>query len=191
VNPSTGQQQAARSHPGPLPARTPGAAPVSAARPGSPMRPVPRGARRPVIPLVKGRHASTELAPELISPSIARTLAGNALRAWGREDVLEETLLVVSELASNAVYAAIPVIGKRPAIIFTICHKPPEIRIYLWDNGPGKPEPAAPGNDAEGGRGLELVDVFTRHNWEWWPTPHSGGKVVRASVTMPAPGPPG
>jgi anti-sigma regulatory factor (Ser/Thr protein kinase) len=182
------QQHATRVPPGPVPAWARDAAP---ARPGAPARPEPHGIRRPDIPPVIGHCVSTELASELISPSIARTLAGNALRTWGREDILEETLLVVSELTSNAVYAAIPVIGGRPAIIFTIYHKPPEILIYLWDNGPGKPEPAASGNDAEGGRGLALVDEFTRHNWEWWPTPHSAGKVVRATVTTPAPGPRG
>jgi anti-sigma regulatory factor (Ser/Thr protein kinase) len=189
VNPQTGQQHAPRPSPGPLPARTPSATPAPSPRPTAP--PHSRLPRRPVIPPVNGRCASTELPREPISPHIARAITLDALRAWDREDISEETLIVVSELVTNAVIAAVPAPGNRPAILFAIHYKPPEIRMYVWDNGPGKPEPAAPGNDAEGGRGLELVDYFTRRNWEWWPTPHSGGKVVRATVTMPAPGPPG
>jgi anti-sigma regulatory factor (Ser/Thr protein kinase) len=99
--------------------------------------------------------------------------------------------MVVSELVTNALIAAVPADGNRPAILFAIHHQPPGIHVYVWDNGPGKPELAAPGQDAEGGRGLELVDYFTGHNWEWWSTPNSGGKVVRATVTIPAPDPPG
>jgi hypothetical protein len=52
----------------------------------------------------------------------------------------------------------------------------------MWDIGPGEPSPADPGDDAEEGRGLLLISRLSK-DWGWWPCPHSGGKVVFASLT--------
>jgi hypothetical protein len=98
----------------------------------------------------------------------------------------EDAEIIASELAANAIKAATPPRGTLPAIIFAIHHRPGELRIIIWDNGPGYPRRNAPGPDDEAGRGLGIVDSLTGRNWGWWPTPRSGGKVVWAAVPAPA-----
>jgi hypothetical protein len=68
-------------------------------------------------------------------------------------------------------------------LVFAIHYRPPELRIIMWDNGPGEPRPADPRQDAETGRGLAIIDHLTDRNWGWWLTPLSGGKVVWAVLT--------
>jgi anti-sigma regulatory factor (Ser/Thr protein kinase) len=132
----------------------------------------------------EGRYVSVELAPEPASAAIARRVARDALAAWGLEHVSDDAQLIISELSSNAIAASVPAVRSRPAIIVAIHHVPPEIRIYAWDNGPGKPEPSDPGNDSVTGRGLGIIDALTHSEWDWWPTPESGGKVVTASLPI-------
>jgi hypothetical protein len=86
----------------------------------------------------------------------------------------EDAEIIASELAANAIKAATPPRGTLPAIIFAIHHRPGELRIIVWDNGPGYPAHTDAGPDAEAGRGLAIVDSLTGRNWGWWPTPRSG-----------------
>ena len=71
-------------------------------------------------------------------------------------------------------------------IIVALHAVPPGLRISVWDVGPGHPAPADAGPSAETGRGLTIIDALTHSNWGWWPTPRSGGKVVHATLTVPA-----
>jgi hypothetical protein len=97
----------------------------------------------------------------------------------------DDTEAVASELAANAINAATPPRRTLPAIIFAIHHRPPELIIIVWDNGPGHPQHDAAGPDAETGRGLAIIDHLTGGKWGWWPTPKSGGKVVWAALPAP------
>jgi len=71
-------------------------------------------------------------------------------------------------------------------IIFAIHRRPDELRITVWDNGPGQPRATEPAPDAETGRGLAIVDTLSHRKWGWWPTPISAGKVVWAALPAPA-----
>jgi hypothetical protein len=99
---------------------------------------------------------------------------------------------IASELAANAIRAATQARGTLPAIIFAIHHRPPELVVIVWDNGPGHPRHGAAGPDAESGRGLAIIDSLTGGKWGWWATPKSGGKVVWAALhaLAAAPAPP-
>jgi anti-sigma regulatory factor (Ser/Thr protein kinase) len=143
----------------------------------------PAGA--PTPPRPQGRYVSIVLAPSLASAARARGATRDALARWKLDHIASDAVAVASELAANAAAAAVPPAGDRPAIIFAIHYLAPEVRLYCWDNGPGKPEPAGAGHDAESGRGLAIIEALTASDWEWWPAPESGGKVVRATLRAP------
>jgi hypothetical protein len=136
-----------------------------------------------------GSYARADLGPEPAAAAQARRLTRETLARWDMRHLTEDAEVIASELAANAIKAAIPPRGTLPAIIFAIHHRPDELRIIVWDNGPGHPEHSAPGPDAETGRGLAIIDSLTGRNWGWWPTPRSGGKVVWAAVPASAPAP--
>jgi anti-sigma regulatory factor (Ser/Thr protein kinase) len=92
---------------------------------------------------------------------------------------------VTSELVANAV-AAVPPGTPGLSVILTVHARPPEVRIHVWDIGPGCPSQATADGDAESGRGLAIIDDLTAHQWGWWPTPASGGKVTWAALTTTA-----
>ena len=133
-----------------------------------------------------GSYARADLGPEPAAAAQARRLTRDTLARWDMQHVTEDAEIIASELAANAINAATPARGTLPAIIFAIHHRPDELRIIVWDNGPGHPQNSASGPDAETGRGLAIIDSLTGRNWGWWPTSRSGGKVVWAAVPAPA-----
>jgi hypothetical protein len=151
------------------------AAPARAVHP-SPPGPLDDPRPRP------GTYARADLGPEPAAAARARRLTRDALARWDMLHLTDDAEAVASELAANAINAAIPPGETLPAIIFAVHRRPGELRIIVWDNGPGQPLPAAPGPDAEHGRGLAIIDSLTGRNWGWWPTPESGGKVVWAAL---------
>jgi anti-sigma regulatory factor (Ser/Thr protein kinase) len=167
-----------------LPARTsrtrPGPAPAPQ-DPGPPPAPTPRPE--------PGRCATADLDPGPASAATARRVTRAALTRWNLPDSLtDDAELIASELAANA-SAATPPGSPAPAILLALHYQPPALTIRMWDIGPGEPSPADPGDDAEEGRGLLLISRLSK-DWGWWPCPHSGGKVVFATISLPTP-PPG
>jgi anti-sigma regulatory factor (Ser/Thr protein kinase) len=128
------------------------------------------------------RYASAELDPDPAAAAKARRLIRDHLARWHMDYLADDAQAIVSELAANAI-AAVPAGSPGLCLLFAIHHRPPELRIIMWDNGPGQPCPANPGHDAETGRGLAIIDHLTSRNWGWWSTPRSGGKVVWAALT--------
>lgn len=133
-----------------------------------------------------GRHASAVLGPDRRSASQARRLTRTALNRWGLSQLADDAETIASELAANAVAHAIDPQGARLAILFTIHYRPSALQLTIWDNGPGQPVRAAPAPDAETGRGLAIIDALTGHDWGWWLTPASGGKVTWARLPAPS-----
>ena len=133
-----------------------------------------------------GSHASADLTAEPAAAARARRLTRATLASWHLGHLADDAEAIASELISNALDVATHPRGTLPAIIFAIHRRPRELRIIVWDNGPGRPQPADPGPDDEAGRGLALIVAGLSREWGWWPTPISGGKVVRAA--LPAPG---
>lgn len=133
-----------------------------------------------------GSYARADLGPDPAAAARARRLTRDTLARWDMQHLTDDAEAIASELAANAIKAATWPRGTLPAIIFAIHLRPDELRIIVWDNGPGRPEQDDPGPDAETGRGLAIIDSLTGRNWGWWATPQSGGKVVWAALAAPA-----
>jgi hypothetical protein len=131
-----------------------------------------------------GSYARADLRPEPAAAAQARRLTRTALTCWQLNHLADEAETIASELATNAFTAAVPPQAPLPAIIFAVHRRPDELRIIVWDNGPGRPCAVEPGPDAETGRGLAIVGDLTGRNWGWWPTLHTGGKVVWAGLRL-------
>ena len=144
--------------------------------------PLPAGTRSPSLLPPGSRYASAELPPDPFGAAKARRLIRDHLARWHMDDLTDDAQAIASELAANAI-AAVPPGCPGLCLVFAIHYRPPELRIIMWDNGPGEPHPAVPRQDAETGRGLAIIDHLTGRNWGWWPTPLSGGKVVWAALT--------
>lgn len=88
-------------------------------------------------------------------PSQARAAVTACARELGIDEVCDDVVLLVSEMVTNAIrYAAPPVrleiqAGERDVVV-AVC-----------DGSPEPPRARAAGDDAEGGRGMMLVDMLT------------------------------
>ncbi|GIG64881.1 ATP-binding protein [Phytomonospora endophytica] len=108
------------------------------------------------------------------SRTFARYAAG---RCWGREHLLDDLEVLVSELVTNAVKATAasraPGLSKV-AVRFLLL--PSSLVTQVWDPVPAQPvvQPLDPA--ADGGRGLHIVDALASR-WGAFPAT-GGGKVV-------------
>jgi anti-sigma regulatory factor (Ser/Thr protein kinase) len=97
-------------------------------------------------------------------------------------ELADDAQAIATELVSNAIAASVKAdAGHR--VMLTLHDRPPELRIHVWDHGPGEPARRSAEVGAENGRGLAIVDTLTGRHWGWYPTPRSGGKVVWAALT--------
>ncbi|MEO3887801.1 ATP-binding protein [Nonomuraea sp. B5E05] len=134
------------------------------------------------------RHGSPPATPirtaEHLLPSVpagvgeARALVRADLAAWGHDDLIDDCLIIVSELVTNAVLYG----GSAYALRL----EDRDGRVYgeVFDPGDGVPRPRSPGPDAPSGRGLRIVAAIAD---DWGVRAADGGKVVWFSVTAPAP----
>ena len=100
------------------------------------------------------------LAPDVRAPEAARRSL-EALRPSLDEGVVDEAILLVSELVTNSVRHA--QLGPEDTICVRVLTKPTVLRVEVADAGPGF-DPGSVGDpDEEGGWGLWLLDrVATR-----------------------------
>ncbi|MEU3447305.1 ATP-binding protein [Streptomyces thermolilacinus] len=116
---------------------------------------------------------------------LARLLAGHQLYVWGipygsRHGRAVE--LVVAELAANAVlHGCVP--GRNFELRLVRDPAARTVRVEVSDTHPGRPERVTAPVDAEGGRGLLLVDSVTSR---WGVANRNGpGKTVWAEIDCP------
>lgn len=114
------------------------------------------------------------------SVKAARTAAQRFLDAAGYVDAEGVVVLIVSELATNAVRAA--GVGHSIRLDLSLI-VPGRIRISCWDPKPAAPDavPAAPDELAESGRGLFLIGQLAAC---WGVLTKQPGKVVWAEVDV-------
>jgi CheY-like chemotaxis protein len=128
-----------------------------------------------------GRPAETEATLELpralTSAQAARAFVAQKIRDWNLGSILDDALLVVSELAANAVTHADSACQLRVSL------HPTTLRIDVIDTGSGTPEPQPASNTSEHGRGLHLVDALTSA-WGLEVVP-GRGKLVWAELSRP------
>jgi Anti-sigma regulatory factor (Ser/Thr protein kinase) len=93
------------------------------------------------------------------------------LADWGMEDAADDIGLIISELLGNAV------VHGEPEISLTLAVRDECVCGKVVDHGPGMPQPRTPTDNAEGGRGLAIVEAYTRR-WGVTPLPDGPGKCV-------------
>ena len=129
--------------------------------------------------LSRADRLQARLAPRPASIGTARNLVRQACRAWHLPQLLDDTSLIVSELATNAVEHA------RTDFIVTVSRGGTRLHVAVHDGVPRFPHPSKPAligpqaSLAERGRGLRLVHRVAA---AWGAMPTRGGKVVWATV---------
>ncbi|WP_345428094.1 ATP-binding protein [Actinoallomurus vinaceus] len=113
------------------------------------------------------RHRWCRLDGEQEAVRTARALVGNALRAWGHTDLLDDATLVVSELVTNALVHA------SPPVTLTVTYDG-RLVVEVADACRDLPVAGRPGSSGRFGLWIaeELCDLSV--------LPGPDGKVVRA-----------
>jgi anti-sigma regulatory factor (Ser/Thr protein kinase) len=127
------------------------------------------------------RETFLELGALPTAVACARWHATLVLREWGLTKFSERVELLVSELVTNAIKAS-----RSPDWIFPIRlwlrSDGARIMILVWDINPQPRRRVDADAEAEGGRGLLLVETLSEKS-DWFPRKELGGKVVWCLVT--------
>ncbi|MGW0874278.1 ATP-binding protein [Streptomyces sp. NPDC002740] len=94
------------------------------------------------------------------------------LRCYGLNMLIDEVLLIVSELLTNAVLHS----GTRQ-IALSLRIERGVLHIVVADGMPGHARRKEVGDDTESGRGLALVEVLARENGGSWGTNNAGAET--------------
>lgn len=118
------------------------------------------------------KHVQLPTAPSAARE--ARAAVHAALSEWDLRECLDDALLVVSELATNAVrYGAAP-------IVLRLARADGTIRIAVQDGNPADgPRPQSPVESEPRGRGLHLIAALS-NRWGWDATDRN--KTVWAEI---------
>ena len=122
--------------------------------------------------------AALDLGALPTAPACGRAWTRAILREWRLTALQESAGLLVSELVTNSVQASRGMTHAAPVRLRLLSDGTQAV-ILVWDASPQPPVPAHPGDDAETGRGLLLVEAVSAR-WGWYVPPDMGGKVVWA-----------
>jgi len=117
-----------------------------------------------------------DLPAELTAVREARRIVAGVLEQWDLHTLAEDAAVVVTELTTNAVEHA-----SSPSRL-RLSRTRNGVRIEVQDAGQGTPEPQAPSETAEGGRGLLIVSALST---AWGIDDAPDGKTVWAELTLP------
>jgi len=109
-------------------------------------------------------------------PAQARAAVAQCAQQMGLEQIRDDLILVVSEMVTNAIRHA------SPPVCMEIEAGPESVLVSVWDGSPGRPMPRVADEEAEGGRGLLLVDLLCS---EHGVRPQPLGKAVWARLPLP------
>lgn len=141
------------------------------------------GVRAPAEVVVAGewsRWSFLEFGALASAVPCARLHARQLLWEWGLAELVEVAELVVSELVTNAVRASGSLGGAGvPVVRLWLAADDVQVLVQVGDGCPRGPELSLPGEDAEHGRGLLLVEALAS-GWGWSPVPGLPGKAVWA-----------
>ncbi|MDF1602922.1 response regulator [Nocardioides sp. YIM 152315] len=126
------------------------------------------------------QEAVLDLADDLSSVATARRFVRTQLLDWGIESTVDDAMLVVSELATNALTHAESSYRVRVSAVG------PALRIEVEDDGTGTPEPQPLTDTEEHGRGLHLVGALAA-SWGM-EAGESGGKRIWAELPLASTG---
>ncbi|WP_329047927.1 ATP-binding protein [Amycolatopsis sp. NBC_01488] len=109
--------------------------------------------------------------------AVVRRFARLTLTAWACDTLVDDALLIVTELATNALQHG----AGRPVLRLSVGAG--HIRVEVFDDDPAPPVRRSPG--ADGGWGLALVE---RLSLAWGTARHGLGKVVWCALSAPSAG---
>jgi anti-sigma regulatory factor (Ser/Thr protein kinase) len=104
----------------------------------------------------------------------ARELAKVALEEWGLDCLSDDTMLVASELVTNALENS-----AASVILLLVLESDGQVNVTVWDDAPGIPEEREMDLAADGGRGLLIARTLS-NDFGWEATGALGGKYVWA-----------
>lgn len=114
-------------------------------------------------------RATWALLPVPAAIGAFRQFVRNTLWSWGEEALVEDAVLVTSEMATNAISHA------RSAFFATLVRQGDVVRLSIEDTGPGSAAPRAAGEEDVSGRGLLIVEALADR---WGVEERPSGKVV-------------
>ena len=121
-----------------------------------------------------GQRHQVDLEDSLRSPARARKVTADMVARLHLEPMGDELALVVSELVTNAVRHA------GPPVRLEIQADDDRVTVAVADGSPGRPVPRQAADDAEGGRGLPMIDLLAA---ETGVRANPPGKTVWAALT--------
>lgn len=125
----------------------------------------------------RGLETEIVLPQALTSAAEARHFVRTTVAEWKLAELVDDAMLVASELATNAVTHAESTCRIRLSL------NPTSLRIDVIDAGAGTPEPQPESATEEHGRGLHLIDAVA-DAWGLEEIP-GDGKVVWAELARP------
>ena len=120
----------------------------------------------------------------------ARLHARQVVWEWRLDGLAEAVELVVSELVTNGLRAAVGMTGSHyrgrwvpgvPPVRLWLCSDKQSVLVQVWDGNDRRPERKQPDPEAVGGRGLLLVEALSAE-WGVCSLQQSSGKVIWALV---------
>jgi anti-sigma regulatory factor (Ser/Thr protein kinase) len=97
------------------------------------------------------------------------------LRAWELDDAIDDATLLVSELVTNAILHA------RSPVNLVVRKVKSAVRVEVFDDGNGVPQPLHPDHEADAGRGLGLVEAVANR---WGVDDVDAGKTVWFEIAL-------
>lgn len=98
------------------------------------------------------RRATCRLRRDPAQVGQARRFVRESLARWALYDYIEYTVLIISELVTNALRHG------TGTVSIQLSRAEHDFRIEVHDHGPGRPVRRHAGAGDEGGRGLEVID---------------------------------
>jgi anti-sigma regulatory factor (Ser/Thr protein kinase) len=117
-------------------------------------------------------HLEIELKPVALSPGIARTFVAHFLLSHGFAKLVDDGILIASELVTNAIAAA-----PTSAAWLRLSLNSGSPLLEVWDASPKAPIAKAEDLYAESGRGLLITEALAA-KWGYYHA--NDGKVVWA-----------
>lgn len=124
------------------------------------------------------------LPPQTDSARVARSAVRRTLAYWGLSEIVDDAVLLVSELVANAVCHArhdLDGQGGGPALVLSLTCAASMLRIEVRDTDPCPPQPRVPDSLDESGFGFVLVERIAS---DWGVYQAEPGKAVWAELAL-------
>jgi Histidine kinase-like ATPase domain len=115
-----------------------------------------------------------ELRGMPVSVRFARLHARKVLYKWHIGVITDTVELLVSEITTNAIRASADSAGSAPRVGLWLTSDRRSVLIQVWDGNRREPRCRDAGPDAEGGRGLQLVEALSAQ-WGCYAAAWPGG----------------